>query len=266
MIKSCEEVILSENEKQFFFSSLKITTKNNRFSQIYFFQDNLLYKSQILINKLSPSKIKDTFSHVFRSSTKFTTQEIQDGWNVYNPEDEFFKRQNLSLQDWSSQHELNDQYQLCDSYPKYLVFPRINKSDVIGSAQYRSSGRLPALTWADTKSNCCLARSSQPCTGIRGSRSKEDENFIEAFTLNSKTKKIYIIDCRPKTNAIANTLMGKGYENSDNYKNCEILFMNVENIHVMSDSFNKLSKVSIKSEENLYLSGIESSGWLNHIS
>lgn len=266
MIKFCDEMPLGEQEKQYIHASLRLTAKNNRFLQIYFFQDQVLYRAQSLINKLCPIKAKLTFSYLFKTQTKFSSQEIEDGWNIYKPEDEFFKRQNLNLQDWTSQHNLNDQYQLCNSYPKYLVFPRTNKNDIIGSASYRSSGRLPTLTWADPKLNCCLARSSQPCTGIRGSRSKEDEQLLESFTSNSKTKKLYIIDCRPKTNAIANTLMGKGYENSDNYKNSEILFMNVENIHVMNESFNKLSKISIKTDENQYLSGIESSGWLTHIS
>lgn len=39
-------------------------------------------------------------------------------------------------------------FQLCDTYPKYLYVPSIcTNSILIGSAKFRSRGRLPVLTY-----------------------------------------------------------------------------------------------------------------------
>ena len=51
-----------------------------------------------------------------------------------------------------------------------------------------------------------------------------------------------IADARPRLNANANALQGKGYENINNFggsSNASILFLDIENIHVMS-SINRL--------------------------
>jgi hypothetical protein len=49
-----------------------------------------------------------------------------------------------------------------------------------------------------------------------------------------------IIDARPLTNAIAQTAMGAGTENESNYPGSKLVFLGIENIHVVRDSFNKL--------------------------
>ena len=48
------------------------------------------------------------------------------------------------------------------------------------------------------------------------------------------------MDARPKRNAVGNTAMGGGYEDVDNYRNCTLLFMLIENIHVMRESLRSL--------------------------
>ena len=65
-----------------------------------------------------------------------------------------------------------------------------------------------------------------------------------------------------RVNAVANSLKGKGFENTDNYKNCQIEFMNIENIHTISDSFQKLSKIWNSNQISLS----DASDWLQHIS
>jgi myotubularin-related protein 1/2 len=42
--------------------------------------------------------------------------------------------------------------------------------------------------------------------------------------------------------------------------------MGIENIHAMSDSFQKLSKTWSKTTDQYYLSNIESAGWIKHLS
>lgn len=78
---------------------------------------------------------------------------------------------------------------------------------------------------------------------------------------------IYVVDTRPKLNAMANRAAGKGYENEDNYSNIRFQFQGIENIHVMRNSLQKLLEVcSLKSPSmSDYLTGLENSGWLRHI-
>lgn len=51
-----------------------------------------------------------------------------------------------------------------------------------------------------------------------------------------------IYDARPKINAQANILKGGGYEDCDdkNYTNCKLKFLNIENIHQVRESFEKM--------------------------
>ena len=48
------------------------------------------------------------------------------------------------------------------------------------------------------------------------------------------------MDSRPRENAVANMLRGGGFENVKNYKECELEFHNIENIHVIRHSLNDL--------------------------
>lgn len=42
------------------------------------------------------------------------------------------------------------------------------------------------------------------------------------------------------SNAIANIAKGGGYESEDAYKNAELIFLDISNIHVMRESLRKL--------------------------
>lgn len=53
----------------------------------------------------------------------------------------------------------------------------------------------------------------------------------------------YIVDARPKVNARANKVAGKGYEHSSYYPNCRILFMNIHNIHKVRASYEVLRTI-----------------------
>jgi hypothetical protein len=75
---------------------------------------------------------------------------------------------------------------------------------------------------------------------------------------------LHIIDARPKSNAVANTVMGKGYENLTYYPRCTLEFMGIDNIHAMSNSLNMLSKLCQKPGDPYWLSSLEGSGWLKH--
>jgi len=87
--------------------------------------------------------------------------------------------------------------------------------------------------------------------GLKQNRSIQDEKLIEAIFMTnvpqSSTGPVYgstatnlIIDARPTANAVANTAVGAGTENMENYRNCKKVYSGIENIHVMRDSLNKL--------------------------
>ena len=56
-----------------------------------------------------------------------------------------------------------------------------------------------------------------------------------------------------QVNAEAMRLKGGGYESEDNYQNLEFVFLDIENIHVMRESYKKVQSIKIKSTRT-YLS------------
>ena len=57
---------------------------------------------------------------------------------------------------------------------------------------------------------------------------------------------LQIYDARPYLSALANRAHGKGYEDTKNYRNCEITFMQIENIHHVRESHKKLMGMCLK--------------------
>jgi len=80
-------------------------------------------------------------------------------------------------------------------------------------------------------------------------------------------KKVYIVDARPSMNATANKANGAGYENMAHYGNGELIFMDIENIHVVRNSYNKMRELCLPGEtpESEWLSSLDGTGWLGHI-
>ena len=52
--------------------------------------------------------------------------------------------------------------------------------------------------------------------------------------------RIFIMDARPKVNAMANIVSGGGYESENFYENVELIFLDIHNIHVMRESLRKV--------------------------
>ena len=84
----------------------------------------------------------------------------------------------------------------------------------------------------------------------------------------SNTKKLFIYDCRPYLYAMANRLKGAGHENTDNYKDAELFFCEIDNIHSARNGLNKI--YSLLKSNNFYnnkkfFSSFEGSNWPNFI-
>ncbi|KAG2389624.1 hypothetical protein C9374_014184 [Naegleria lovaniensis] len=198
----------------------------------------------------------------------YSQEDIENGWKVYKMKREF-KRQGLKLKSSASMWRdtgVNVKYKICDTYPEHLIVPKdVNDEMLVAASLFRSKGRIPILSWIHPIKKLCIVRSSQPMVGITRARCKEDEELVDAIRRASGSERLLIIDCRPKANAWANTVMGKGYENISYYTNCSLEFMNIENIHAMSSSLNMLKKLIQKQNNDLYwLSAFEATGWLKH--
>ena len=61
---------------------------------------------------------------------------------------------------------LNKNFELCATYPEYLVVPKeIDDATLKAAADFRSKNRVPALTWMDRETGAALCRCSQPMGG-----------------------------------------------------------------------------------------------------
>ncbi|XP_067454795.1 myotubularin-related protein 7a [Thunnus thynnus] len=163
---------------------------------------------------------------------------------------------------------VNHHYKVSDTYPADLFVPDSATPPVIvGSSKFRSRGRFPTLSYYSKENHAAICRSSQPLSGF-SARCLEDEQMLEAILRsNPRSDFMYVVDTRPKLNAIANRAAGKGYENEDNYSNIKFQFIGIENIHVMRNSQQKMLEVCELRSPSMsdFLEGLESSGWLKHI-
>ncbi|XP_046985481.1 myotubularin-related protein 2 isoform X1 [Schistocerca americana] len=198
----------------------------------------------------------------FEYSETFT----ENGWAVHEPIAEL-KRLSVPNDTWKI-CKLNENYEICDSYPAVWAVPaQATDDDLRAVAAFRSRGRVPVLSWIHPESQATITRCSQPLVGVGGKRSREDERYIQLIMdANAQSHKLFIMDARPSANAIANKAKGGGYESEDAYQNAELVFLDIHNIHVMRESLRKLKELCFPTiEESRWLSGVESTYWLKHI-
>ena len=197
---------------------------------------------------------------------EFKEKYTLNGWQVYDPMAEY-RRLGLPTESWKIS-KLNETHELCDTYPSLLVVPSVvPDEDIRAVAQFRSRGRLPVLSWLHPETQASITRCSQPLVGVSGRRCREDENYIQTIMdANAQSHKIYIMDARPNTNAVANKAKGGGYENDETYSNIELQFLDIHNIHVMRESFRKLKEICFPAiDDQHWYSNLESTHWLEHI-
>ncbi|KAK6077187.1 protein phosphatase [Seiridium cupressi] len=113
-----------------------------------------------------------------------------NGWEMYDPKVEF-RRQGISSKSqdrgWRISN-INKDYAFSPTYPGLLVVPSQISDNVIKHAgPYRSRQRIPVLTYLHSLNNCSITRSSQPCVGLRGNRSPQDERIVSASFSASAT-------------------------------------------------------------------------------
>ncbi|KAM4595189.1 myotubularin-related protein 7b isoform 1-T1 [Fundulus diaphanus] len=193
-------------------------------------------------------------------------EEREESWTFIDPKADY-KRMGVPNNLWVST-AANSEYRVCDTYPAELFVPKsATPAVIVGSSRFRSRGRFPALSYFHQDTLAAVCRCSQPLSGFSG-RCQEDEMMLQALMKsNPGSDFIYVVDTRPKLNAMANRAAGKGYENEDHYANIKLQFIGIENIHVMRSSQQKIMDVGEMRGASMtdFLWGLENSGWLKHI-
>ncbi|XP_062341709.1 myotubularin-related protein 8 [Osmerus eperlanus] len=219
---------------------------------------------QSLVRLAQPEELEELYAFLY--NPKQQEEERAIGWSKINMAMDY-KRMGLPNEFWEVT-DLNKNYEICSTYPSELGIPKLASKDVVvGSAKFRSRGRIPTLSYFHKDTNAAICRCSQPLSGFN-TRSLEDEHMLQAISrANPNSTFMYVVDTRPKLNAMANRAAGKGYENEDNYSNIRFQFVGIENIHVMRNSLQKLVEVCTMKSPTMsdYLTGLENSGWLRHI-
>ena len=170
-----------------------------------------------------------------------------DGWALYSPVAEYAR---LGL--LSSPHfrltDCNSSFALCSSYPPSFVVPApIADADLFTVAAYRSQGRVPAVMYVHPLTGACLSRAAQPLSGVRGRRCEMDEALLALLRKSTPhaPAPFHIIDLRPYKAAMGNAMMGKGFEPVQHYAHTTLTFSNVDNIHAMRHSMEKLAALCL---------------------
>jgi hypothetical protein len=246
---------------------------------------SLIFKTGInenfphILNGLLSSKETPSFSQLAydynRNHPIYKRQNFENGWELYDPEKEY-QRQGLTNLDYEMSEKkpfrktnLNDNYSLCETYPKFLItVGAISESNYKESSLFRTKNRLPTLSYYYYNSKGTIWRSAQAKTGISGNRNRFDEELMNAIGEISNSKKLFIYDCRPYLAAMANKLKGAGHENTENYNNAELFFCEIDNIHSARKGINSIYNI-LKNNNFInnksFFSSFEKTNWPNFI-
>ena len=217
------------------------------------------------IRETVPTSISNFFAFSHRPNNSIPSM---NGWNLFNEEKEY-SRFFISSTKWRMTRA-NVGYALCDTYPEILCVPEaITDDELVQIAQFRSRGRFPVMTWRHPVNTATLSRCAQPRVGLKGKRCDEDERLLSAMleTNESNNSQIWLMDARPRVNAMANAAMGAGVEDAKIYDMVKIKFLGIENIHAMRKSFSSLFDLCCHSSGKslTFYSALESTKWMEYV-
>ena len=253
---------------------IELTLKDTRVLKFHVKDDT---KSTFYLNFESlafprDAKMLYSFTELYHNVIK-KEKHYFNGWSIYDPIREFSREgvtedNNLGLRFCY----VNKDYSLCETYPKFLIAPKkISDEDLKTASQYRTKNRLPILAYYyynnDSDKVPTIWRSAQNKGGIMGSKKNEfDMNLISC--IREKSKNLFIYDCRPRLNAIANRLNGGGFENTDHYDNIDLTFCEIDNIHKARNALNSLYSLCLSEKINdnfKFWSSLDGTGWFTFV-
>ena len=276
-IFSISKVEKNLNTKDYNIYLIDITMKDSRFlrfSVVGSVNYNFFLNLESKVNPKNPKdlyKFTQSYNEVLKKEKNY-----YNGWDIYDPIREFTRQgvsedNNLGLRFCN----VNKDFSLCESYPEFLIAPKnIVDSQLKAAAQYRTKGRLPIMAYyysgnADDDTNYVptIWRSAQNKGGIMGSK-KNDCDISLIKSIKDMSKNLYIYDCRPKLNAMANRLNGGGYENMDHYDNVDLTFCEIDNIHKARNALNSLYSLCLSdkiNDNNKFWASVDSTGWFTFV-
>jgi myotubularin-related protein 1/2 len=205
--------------------------------------------------------LRETDKAKGQDARKFTDPEVYDATKEYT-------RLGLASGSGFRITEANKDYLLCPTYPEVLVIPeKVTDEQLFVVRNFRSRGRIPAVVWRHPVNGSTISRCSQPNVGLKRHQCPEDVILLSG--LRNLPHNLHVLDSRPKTNAMANSFKGGGYEQAPYHKECfPVEFHNVENIHAVRNSLHKLYKLCRGNKpynNKHWKSGIEETKWLDTI-
>jgi len=163
--------------------------------------------------------------------------------------------------------ELNEKWELCDSYPKALYVPHSLPDEELNlAAPQRSRERIPTLTYLHRENGAPICRSSQPRG--RGALHHDDNVLLNIYRANPRKygKQLHVVDARSWQAATANAIFkGKGSENLSRLGNSFFVnFMDIDNIHAMRHSLDGLGRALAEDDDDHCMSAIDNTQWIHH--
>ena len=107
-------------------------------------------------------------------------------------------------------------------------------------AKFRHRRRIPALAYYYAKTKASLVRCGQPVPGMKRARCTEDERLFAAITRTSAAAGApSVLDMRTSAAANAALNRGAGFELSERYSNCRVVFAGLEPAGALRDTLSK---------------------------
>jgi len=184
-------------------------------------------------------------------------------------------RQQVDAEEWTLDHESNRDWQLCGSYPEFVVLPvfrpQLAEHDphMAAVAGYRTQERFPALSWKRPGKGPVLMRSSQPRVGYKSAECPQDIASLR-LVASFWQGRLVVIDARGEIAGVLNRVRGGGFEDVDAYSGegfeLSLEHMAIDNIHEVRSSFFKLYKCcSEKAHKRSWSHHVAKSRWLEHL-
>ncbi|KAF5093230.1 hypothetical protein D0Z00_004179 [Geotrichum galactomycetum] len=249
MIAHVERRQFAAGASAFSTSSIRIRCKDFTFLSFNFVSDQHCRDAFDSIMKLTcVNSVSKLYAFMYKPGS--LERKHSNGWRFYDPAKEFER-----MGCFEGEHpawrvtKINADHTFSPTYPSYIVVPAAISDTVLNyGAKYRSKLRFPALSYYHRFNKGSITRCSQPMVGLKQNRSVQDEKMVSAIFCSTQTPGVIgassqenlIVDARPTTNAMAQTALGAGTENMENYKGAKKVYLGIDNIHVMRESLNKV--------------------------
>eukprot|EP01137_Pigoraptor_chileana_P031739 Opistho-2@20041 len=124
----------------------------------------------------TPFRLEGLFAFGFARA--YPELRVPQDWRVYDAVAEYRRLGFLDSPCWRLSL-VNADYTVASSYPAVVAVPSgVSDQQLQKAGQFRAKGRFPAAVWKKPGSNAVIARSSQPCLGVLGSRRCAEDELL----------------------------------------------------------------------------------------